>query len=293
MTILVTGAAGQLGRECVERGAARVVGCDRSTLDITNAEALIATLDRLQPKAVINAAAYTAVDKAEQDAATAFAINRDAVASLASACAKRHIPLLHVSTDYVFDGSKSKPYVESDKVNPLGVYGASKQQGEAAVRQEQPQHLILRTSWVFGRYGANFVKTMLRLARERPELRVVADQRGAPTDAGALADVLIALAQRAANGETLPWGTYHYCGAPDTTWHGFAQTIVERAVVLGLLQRPVPVHPISTRDFPTPARRPANSRLDCDHIREKLAVEIRPWQDGLDDVLKHLMTSRT
>ena len=291
MTILVTGAAGQLGRECMERGAARVVGCDRSTLDITNAEALIATLDRLQPKAVINAAAYTAVDKAEQDAATAFAINRDAVASLASACAKRHIPLLHVSTDYVFDGSKSKPYVESDEVNPLGVYGASKQQGEAAVRQEQPQHLILRTSWVFGRYGANFVKTMLRLARERPELRVVADQNGAPTEAGALAEALLALANRATSGEQLAWGTYHYSGMPHTTWHGFAEAIVERALTLGLLEKSVPVRAIGTAEFPTPARRPANSRLDCSRIHEKLGIKIRPWQNGLDDVLKHLKTA--
>lgn len=288
MTILVTGAAGQLGRECVERGGTDVVGCDRHALDITDAKALATVLGRVQPKVVINAAAYTAVDKAEQDAATAFAINRDAVSVLATACAERHIPLLHVSTDYVFDGSKPTPYTEDDAVSPLGVYGASKEQGEAAVRQAQPQHLIVRTSWVFGRYGANFVKTMLRLARERPELRVVADQRGAPTEAGALADVLIALAQRAAGGETLPWGTYHYSGAPHTTWHGFAEAIVAHAAELGLMSRQIPVLPIATHQYPTPARRPMNSRLDCGRIRAKLGAPIPDWHQGLERVLDHL-----
>lgn len=291
MTILVTGAAGQLGRECVEHGGSTVAGFDRSTLDITNAEALIATLDRINPKAVINAAAYTAVDKAEQDAATAFAINRDAVASLASACAKRHIPLLHVSTDYVFDGSKSTPYTEDDAVSPLGVYGASKEQGEAAVRLALSQHLIVRTSWVFGRYGANFVKTMLRLARERPELRVVADQQGAPTEAGDLAETLLALARRASSGEPLPWGTYHYSGAPHTTWHGFAEAIVSRAAELGLIPKRIPVLPLAAHQYPTPARRPMNSRLDCSRIRAKLGLAIPDWHQSLDRVLQHLKSA--
>lgn len=291
MTILVTGAGGQVGRECVERGGPDVTGLDRASLDLRDATAIAAALDRIKPKAVINAAAYTAVDRAEQDSDTAFAVNHEAVAALAAACAARDIPLLHISTDYVFDGSKPAPYLEDDAVNPLGVYGRSKLQGEQALRAVLPQHLILRTSWVFGRHGPNFVKTMLRLARERPELRVVADQHGAPTEAGALADALLVLARRAAGGESLAWGTYHYSGTPHTTWHAFAEAIVQRGVASGLLAKPVPVRAIATADFPTPARRPANSRLDCSRIHEKLGIKIRPWQSGLEDVLQHLKTN--
>lgn len=291
MTILVTGASGQVGRECVERGGSGVAGLDRASLDLRDNTAIAEAIERIKPKAVINAAAYTAVDKAEQDSATAFAVNHEAVAALATACAARRIPLLHISTDYVFDGAKSAPYVEDDPVNPLGIYGHSKLQGEQALRATHPQHLILRTSWVFGRYGANFVKTMLRLARERPELRVVADQHGAPTEAGALADTLLALARRAATGESLPWGAYHYSGGPHTTWHGFAEAVIERAARIGLVSKRIPVHPIATQDFPTPARRPANSRLDCSRIREKLGIEIPDWQQGLDRVLSDLKTA--
>lgn len=288
MTILVTGAGGQLGRECVERGGPEVTGLDRASLDLRDSAAIAAAVERIKPKAVINAAAYTAVDKAEQDSATAFAVNNEAVAALAAACAARRIPLLHISTDYVFDGAKSTPYVEDDPVNPLGIYGRSKLQGEQALRAAHPQHLILRTSWVFGSYGANFVKTMLRLARERPELRVVTDQHGAPTEAGALADTLLTLARRAVAGEPLAWGTYHYSGTPHTTWHAFAEAVVARGAELGLIPKRIPVQAIATRDFPTPARRPANSRLDCRSIHAKLGAEIPDWHRGLDRVLSHL-----
>ncbi|MEK6806980.1 MAG: dTDP-4-dehydrorhamnose reductase [Pseudomonadota bacterium] len=290
MTILVTGAAGQLGRECVERGT-EVIGVDRQALDLRDARAIEETLQRLCPKAVINAAAYAAVDRAEQDPDAAFAINRDAVLGLGTACARLQIPLIHISTDYVFDGKKSAPYSEDDPVHPLGVYARSKQEGEQELRRVQKRHLILRTSWVFGRYGANFVKTMLRLAREKPDLRVVADQQGAPTHAGALAEVLLALAHRAAAGEDLPWGTYHYNGQPYTNWHEFAQIIVERAVALGLLAKPVPVRALASADYPTPAQRPENSRLDCARIHARLGVELRDWRLGLDEVLLQLKSS--
>ncbi len=288
MTILVTGAAGQVGRECVERGGGEVRGLDRQGLDLCSAAAIAAVLTRLKPKVVINAAAYTAVDRAEQETAVAFAVNRDAVIQLAQACKHARIPLIHISTDYVFDGRKPSPYTENDPVNPLGVYAQSKQQGEQGLRQTLPSHLILRTSWVFGRHGANFVKTMLRLAREKGELRVVADQHGTPTHAGALADALLVLARRAAAGETLAWGTYHYCGAPATTWHGFAQTIIERASVLGILARPIPVRAIASAEYPTPSPRPLNSRLDCARIRETLGLLPQDWRAGLDETLLHL-----
>ncbi len=277
-----------MGRECVERGGSEITGLSRQDLDLRDATALDSALRRLRPQAVINAAAYTAVDKAEADADMAFAVNRDAVLQLATACAREKIPLVHVSTDYVFDGRKTSPYTEEDPVNPLGVYARSKQQGEQALRQAQKQHLILRTSWVFGRFGPNFVKTMLRLAREKPELRVVADQHGAPTHAGAIADELLGLARRAASGENLHWGTYHYCGTPSTTWHDFAQTIIERAAALGLLTKAVPVHAITSKEYLTPSPRPANTRLDCTRIRENLGVLPRPWRTGLDEVLIHL-----
>ena len=286
MTILVTGAAGQVGRECVERGGSDVIGLDRKSLDLRDTAAIQSVFSRLHPRVVINAAAYTAVDKAESEPEAAFAINRDGTARLTTACEQAKIPLIHISTDYVFDGSKTDPYIETDAVNPLGVYGKSKQQGEAALRQTLAQHLILRTSWVFGRYGPNFVKSILRLAREKPELRVVADQYGAPTHAGALADVLLALARRAARGESLPWGTYHYCGAPFTSWHGFAETIISKSAALGLLACRVPVRSITTAEFPTPAQRPANTRLDCALIQDKLDIRPAPWQNGLDEVLK-------
>ncbi len=291
MTILVTGAAGQVGRECVERGSGAVIGLDRSTLDLCNAASIATALDRFKPKAVINAAAYTAVDQAEADADSTSAANRDAVALLAQACAREKIPLIHISTDYVFDGGKNSPYSEEDPVNPLGVYAKSKQQGEQVLRQTLTQHLILRSSWVFGRYGTNFVKTIVRLAREKPGLRVVADQHGAPTHAGALAETLLTLARRAAAGETLPWGTYHYCGTPFTSWHGFAETIVERAAALGVLAKPTPVRAITSAEYPTPSPRPANSRLDCARIRETFGIQPQPWRIGLDEVLHGLKSA--
>jgi dTDP-4-dehydrorhamnose reductase len=288
-TILVTGANGQLGRDLIIAGAAfpdvRVAGLDRTACDITDPVAVLRTMDRYRPGVVINAAAYTQVDRAESEPAAAYAVNRDAVRHLADACARRNIPLLHVSTDYVFDGSKSTPWLPEDALAPLGVYGASKLAGEHAVREVLTRHIILRTSWVFGQHGNNFVRTMLRYGAVREELRVVADQRGGPTWTGDIAAGLLALAQRHLAGEVLRWGTYHYSGQPATNWHAFASTVISEAYALGMLPRCTPVRAITTAEFPTPTRRPANSVLDTTATHQLLGLAPPDWRVGLGRVL--------
>ncbi len=209
------------------------------------------------------------------------------LASLAAAARLRGIPIVHVSTDYVFDGTKPAPYVESDATSPLGAYGRSKLEGEVAVAAANPQHLVLRTAWVYAPYGQNFLRTMLRLARERPELRVVADQQGCPTYAPHLAEAILDIAARLAPGQAASaWGTYHATAAGETTWHGFADAIVCAAARLGIPQ--VPVIPITTADYPTPARRPANSRLDCSKLERTFGVRLPPWQDGVEACIRAL-----
>lgn len=289
MRIIVTGAQGQVGWELTRRATAlghEVLAWDQPELDISDAAAVDQALDLSQAHLVINAAAYTAVDKAEQEPQTAFSVNRDGPAHLAAACARLGIPLLHISTDYVYDGGKIDPYVEDDPTTPMSVYGASKLAGDEIVRRLLPRHLILRVSWVFGIHGHNFVRTILRLAREREALRVVADQRGCPTWAGDIADVLLELAGRVAEIDAnCAWGTYHYCGTPATTWHGFASAIVEQART----HEPLQVHTvtaITTADYPTPAARPANSVLDCTRLATVFDIHPRPWRPGLDALIR-------
>lgn len=287
--ILIVGAEGQVGRELMAlRHGRELVGLGRAGLDIVDPAAARQVVADFRPSLVINAAAYTAVDRAESEPATAFAVNADGPANLAEACARADVPLFHISTDYVFDGTKAEPYREDDPVAPLGAYGESKWQGECAVRDRLDRHLILRVAWVFGAQGGNFVKTMLRLGAERPQLRVVADQHGGPTPAAAIAATLLDLADRTLAGEPAPWGTYHYCGAPATSWHGFAEAIFARAQAMGMLATVPMVEPIATAEYPTPARRPANSVLDCRRLAQVAGIFQPDWRLGLDQVLTAL-----
>ncbi|KAF0189406.1 MAG: dTDP-4-dehydrorhamnose [Desulfobulbaceae bacterium] len=289
--ILLTGAGGQVGYE-VKRLAAEqgrsLIGLSRAELDIADSKAVDQILQRVHPFLVINAAAYTAVDKAEQEVEAAMRANRQGPAVLAAACHDRHIPLLHLSTDYVFDGNAAGAYKEDDPVAPGGVYGLSKWQGEEEVRAGLMEHLIFRVSWVFGPHGNNFVKTMLRLAAERDVLRVVADQRGCPTCATHIAAALLTIADRISQGVDVPWGTYHFCGMPETSWHGFAETILREAVDMGMLAHAIPVHPISTDQYPTPARRPQNSVLDCRKFMQTFGLQLPAWQEGLRAMLSQI-----
>jgi dTDP-4-dehydrorhamnose reductase len=291
MKILVAGAQGQLARALVEeaeaRGGLTVTALGRPQLDLTDAATIARAMSDTRPDLVVNAAAYTAVDKAESDNAAAFAINRDGAGALAAAAKAAGCPIIHVSTDYVFDGTKAEPYVETDPTNPTGVYARSKLEGEAAVASANPEHLILRTAWVFAAYGNNFLRTMLRLARERPQLRVVADQRGNPTFAPHLADAILAIAaQLGPGGSARRWGIYHASASGETTWAGFATAIVAAGARLGLPQ--VPVTPITTAEYPTPARRPANSRLDCGKLERAFGVRLPPWQQGMEACIDQL-----
>lgn len=274
MSILLFGAGGQVGQELTALAAARGValtGVTRQDADIADAEAVRAAIARVRPSILINAAAYTKVDKAESEVAAATRANATGPGVLATVAAAAGLPLVHLSTDYVFDGSKDGAYTESDPVAPLGVYGVSKEAGERAVRAALPQHIILRTSWVYGLYGANFLKTILRLAGERDELRIVADQHGNPTATADIAEALLTITDAVAAGGPVPWGTYHFAGSGDTTWHGFA------AAIVAAMGKAVTVTPITTADYPTPARRPANSRLDSRRFAAAFGLTAHPW----------------
>ena len=288
MTVLITGAAGQLGTELCLRSKARahdIVAVNHNELDVTNESSINALVAQVKPAVIINAAAYTAVDRAETDSATAFAVNRDGPLYLARACAKADIPLLHISTDYVFDGKKSVPYLETDIPNPQGVYGQSKLEGEIAVASALDKYITLRTAWVFSATGHNFVRTILRLAKERDELSVVADQTGAPTWAGDIAEVLLEIVNRIHQGKAVTWGLYHYTGSPATTWHAFAVAICEQAFALDMLEKKPIIKPISTSEYPTPASRPQNSVLACAHIQKELRIPQADWRIGLKQIL--------
>jgi dTDP-4-dehydrorhamnose reductase len=242
----------------------------------------------MRPSAIVNAAGYTAVDKAESEPALAWRINAESVAAAALAATALAVPFVHVSTDYVFDGRKSSGYVETDATNPLSVYGASKLAGELATRALCKKSWILRVSWVFSEHGANFLKTMLRLAATRDELRVVADQRGRPTYAGDVASVIAELVRRADSEACLPFGTYHAVGGPAVSWHEFADTIVEQAFTRGMIAKRVPVRAIRTEEYPTPARRPANSVLEPSGELERASGFAMDWSAGLATALTAL-----
>lgn len=291
LKILLLGKNGQVGHELCRTlpPLGSVAAFDYPEIDFERPAELAAVVDREAADVVVNAAAYTAVDRAETEPDRARLINADAVAALAAAVARRRALLVHYSTDYVFDGTKTGPYVETDAPAPLGVYGATKLAGEQAAAAGR--HYVLRTSWVYGVHGANFVRTILRLAREREELRVVDDQTGAPTAAALLADVTATLIGRATGTGAAPAaGVYHAVPGGHTTWHGFARFILERARDRGLPLRvqPEAVEAIPSSAYPTPARRPHNSRLDTGKLTAALGVTLPAWQHDAAAVVNAL-----
>jgi dTDP-4-dehydrorhamnose reductase len=286
MSIVVLGANGQLARHLTGTVPSAVFW-GRETLDVSDAQMLEARLLEAAPRAIINAAAYTGVDMAESEPVEAWRVNAEAPAAAARAARRLDAALVHVSTDYVFDGTADSPYTEGASTHPLGVYGASKLAGELAVRTICPRHWILRTSWVFSEHGHNFMKTVLRLASSGNPLRIVADQLGRPTYAGHLAELVAALDPTGENPQ-LPYGTWHATGGEVTSWHGFAQRIVNEATAQGLLEEPPEVVAISTAEYPTPAHRPAYSVLEPSaDIRALHKVDF-DWKEGLDRALAAL-----
>jgi dTDP-4-dehydrorhamnose reductase len=289
--LLVFGASGQLGQEMLLLARTRGIeakGLTRADADILDSDAVERAICDIKPRLVLNAAAYTAVDKAESEPDAAQASNVRGAGNVARAAAAANIPIVHISTDYVFDGGKTSAYVETDPLSPLGVYGRTKAEGEAAVRAGNPQHIILRTAWVFGQFGANFLKTMLRLARERDALRVVADQHGCPTSTLDIAEAILSVDQ-ALSGSRTAWGTYHFTGSGATSWHEFATAIVgAQAPFTG---KTPPVMAITTADYPTPAKRPANSELDSSLFTETFGYRACDWRTRAQETIEILCAS--
>jgi len=287
MTILVTGANGQVGREliaCGQQAELSLHGIDMADADFTDAAALNRAVEGLDLTGVVNAAAYTAVDAAESDPDTAFAANVDGPGNLAEICAQRQIPLIHLSTDYVYDGLKKGAYIESDPVAPQGVYAQSKARGDAAVAERVDSHIIIRTAWVYSIHGHNFVKTMLRLFREKRTISVVNDQLGCPTHAADIAATIVQILLWIQKNHRIPAGIYHYCSQGSTSWYGFALKVLSLAApkdnfVVTELQA------IPTSAYPTPAKRPANSILDCTKIKQTFGIEPVHWEEGLGHML--------
>ncbi|HUQ38270.1 MAG TPA: dTDP-4-dehydrorhamnose reductase [Aestuariivirga sp.] len=288
MRLLVTGTNGQVSRALVDRAGQfpeiSVVAVGRPQLDLENIAAIHPAIAEARPDLIVNAAAYTAVDKAEQKPQRAFAINRDGAAAVAAAAHALEVPFIHLSTDYVFSGSKAAAYVESDETGPLGVYGKSKLAGEVAVRTANPDAVILRTSWVYSPFGSNFVKTMLRLAAEKPELRVVDDQIGNPTSALDLAEAILSIASRVKDGSG---GTFHVAGSGSISWFGLAKQVFETSRRVG--GSAAEVVPISTSEYPTPAKRPANSRLDSSAFHACFGQSLRDWRAGVEETVRRVV----
>jgi dTDP-4-dehydrorhamnose reductase len=289
MRIYVIGSRGQVARslrEAAARDTDIVLGCgERPDVDLLRPASIALALRDFRPDIVVNPAAYTAVDRAESEPEQAFAINRDGAGLVAVAAANQDVPIIHFSTDYVFDGTKNTAYVESDPTNPQSVYGRSKHEGELAVASANPRHVVLRTSWVYAPFGGNFVRTMIRLAAERDSLRVVDDQIGCPTYAPDIATAVIGIARKIAAKE---WqskfgGVTHLAGPDALSWYEFAKHIVHAAALRG--GRAVPVNPILTSDYLTPAARPANSRLSTARLSSVFDVRLRPLQQSLSECL--------
>ena len=294
MKILITGSGGQLGRELINQGQLKgfsVQAPSEDDMDITDLEKIDRCMDFHQPEVVINAAAYTQVDKAESEAALAFAVNTTGSANLARMCAKNKTPLVHISTDYVFDGQKGRSYLETDTISPVGVYGRSKAEGEIEIRSHLKEHIILRTSWLYGIHGHNFAKTMLKLATTKPKIRVVADQYGSPTNAADLAQTILIISDRMQFNNDVDWGTYHYCGQGVISWYNFAEKIVGLARLYADVKT-TRIEPIPTADYPTRALRPIYSALDCSRIQKHFGINPKPWQKSLEITIKELLVRR-
>lgn len=286
MKVLVTGANGQLGRCLQDRlveSLHQFYAPGKQELDISSESSLSKVIQEYQPDIIINAAAYTAVDKAEEEISQAFLVNETAVSYLAKFCSSYTIPLIHISTDYVFDGEASNPYPNDFPASPQSVYGKSKLAGENAIKSLLNRHIIIRTSWIFSEYGNNFVKTILRLATERDSLGVVADQFGCPTYAGDLASAIVKICEQVDSGKE-SWGTYHYCGSQETNWHQFAVAIINAANS----EKNIAINPITTEQFPTLAKRPKYSVMDCNATLYTWDVNLSNWSQSLRHVVKLL-----
>jgi dTDP-4-dehydrorhamnose reductase len=293
MHVLVTGSNGQVGRELMDRGpryGMLLDGVDIEDLDISDPAAVLGKIRDMNPSMVVNAAAYTAVDRAETDADTAYAVNRDGPRNLAKACAENGIPLIHISTDYVYSGTKKGAYFEDDPMAPAGVYAKSKAAGDREVAARSKKYIILRTAWLYSVYGRNFVKTMLKLGHEKEILRVVDDQYGCPTDAADLAETILLIIHQIKENSRVPWGTYHYCGKGRTSWYGFAKKIFEISKNYDSFNLKT-IQAVPTREYPTPAVRPANSVLDCSKIENTFGLSLLPWEESLSRMLKRLYAS--
>jgi dTDP-4-dehydrorhamnose reductase len=292
MRLLIAGWQGQVARALVELAPSasdiEAFAVGRPGLDLCNAATIKRAMTDFRPDVIINSAAYTAVDKAESEQEAAFALNRTGAGLLAEEAAKRGAAIIHISTDYVFDGQKPAPYVETDSVAPQNVYGQSKLQGEQAVRQVNDKHIIARTAWVYSATGANFVKTMLRLAGERGSLRVVDDQTGNPTYAPHLAKALLEIARKVRHEpRDEQWGTYHLAGRGEVTWCGFAREVFRVSAEHG--GPSATVMPIITAEYPTPAARPKNSRLDCNKAEQAFGVTLPDWREGVRECVARLL----
>lgn len=294
MKILLTGKNGQLGFE-LQRALAplgNVIAVGHADCELLDSDALRALLRRVEPAIIVNAAAYTDVDKAETEEAAAFAVNAHVPAILGEEAARVGSLVVHYSTDYVFDGLKEGAYTETDQASPLSTYGRSKWDGECALAAAHRAHLLLRTSWILGAHGRNFAKTILRLAAERPQLAVVADQVGAPTPAQLLADVTAQLLRQyqREGASTFPYGTYHVAASGETSWYDYARFVIELASAAGkrLQAAPDDIAPLASDQYQTPAKRPMNSRLDTGHFRQTFGLTLPPWQAGVHHVLQQI-----
>jgi len=295
MRILVAGANGQLGREIVEhlqQPAIDVVPLAHRQLDITDEIQIRNCISTIRPTLVVNSAAYTNVDDAETEQHIAYAVNQKGAGLIADACMKGGIPLIHISTDFVFDGRKGTPYTESDSVCPLGVYGKSKADGEREITTRLREYIIIRTSWLYGVYGHNFVKTMIRLGKEGSELSVVSDQFGSPTCAADLAEAIATIVRKIGIDGNPAWGIYHYSGKGVTSWFDFAVTIFRMARQRHKTGAPA-IRPISASQYPTKAKRPKYSALDCSKITNAFGIKTKPWKESLAAVVHQILIKKT